>query len=442
MSDQNKQTNVKSNRRKSTIKPRMVIVIVISLFFALTAVASAQFAYRVDIIDNSTMTVRSIITMKDDSAALLAQSGFEIGENDYVDYSGFVQGTNSKIVIHRAFGVTLVDNGEERVVYAVKDIEQTLELNNIKLYGNDYINYDLDYPVFEYMNIIISRAFDLSIDADGEEVVVNVATGLVKDVIEKAGIVIEENDLVTPDLNELVTKDTKIKIQSVDIKQRTEKTVIKHETVTKLDPKMSVGKTKIAQSGNDGEKQTTYKEYYIKGKLAKTEVYREEITKVASEEIKIIGSKPVVTQKYTEYAGTASVSNLSVKRTGIPASSVKAISSLTVPSDLMLDENGVPLNYKKKLVGTSSAYSTGELVATGKRVRTGYIAVDPKIIPYGTKMWIVSNDGAYVYGYSSAEDTGGFVKWTGNRATISDLFMNSEEETRIFGRRDVTIYIL
>ena len=57
-------------------------------------------------------------------------------------------------------------------------------------------------------------------------------------------------------------------------------------------------------------------------------------------------------------------------------------------------------------------------------------------------MWIVSNDGKFVYGYSFAEDTGGFTKWTGNRATLCDLYMNTYSECSRFGRRGVTIYVL
>ena len=57
-------------------------------------------------------------------------------------------------------------------------------------------------------------------------------------------------------------------------------------------------------------------------------------------------------------------------------------------------------------------------------------------------MWIVSDDGAYVYGYASAEDTGGFIYWTGSSSTVCDLYFSTEGQASAFGRRDVTIYIL
>ena len=60
-------------------------------------------------------------------------------------------------------------------------------------------------------------------------------------------------------------------------------------------------------------------------------------------------------------------------------------------------------------------------------------------IPYGTKLYIASEDGSYVYGYAIAEDTGG-AAMAGD--IVADLYMNSEAECCEFGRRVLNIYIL
>jgi 3D (Asp-Asp-Asp) domain-containing protein len=78
-------------------------------------------------------------------------------------------------------------------------------------------------------------------------------------------------------------------------------------------------------------------------------------------------------------------------------------------------------------------------MATGKYPKPGYVAVDPKEIPYGTKMYIVSADGQYVYGYAIAADTGGFIH--GTRADM-DLFLDSEQQCVQFGRRDIIVYFV
>ena len=75
--------------------------------------------------------------------------------------------------------------------------------------------------------------------------------------------------------------------------------------------------------------------------------------------------------------------------------------------------------------------------ASGNIARVGTVAVDPKVIPLGTALYIVTDDGEYIYGYCIAEDTGGAVK--GN---IVDLFFDTLEECYAFGRRNCTVYVL
>lgn len=114
------------------------------------------------------------------------------------------------------------------------------------------------------------------------------------------------------------------------------------------------------------------------------------------------------------------------------------ISDIEIPDDILFDENGVPLNYSRKLTGKSTAYCMGHTTATGTSVHEGVVAVNPNIIPYGSKMYIVGTDGT-VYGYSSAEDTGGFIYW--NNAPLVDLYVNTESVAYQWGNRQVTIYI-
>ncbi|MEE0946896.1 MAG: 3D domain-containing protein [Acutalibacteraceae bacterium] len=117
-----------------------------------------------------------------------------------------------------------------------------------------------------------------------------------------------------------------------------------------------------------------------------------------------------------------------------------AISTLVPDIDIVLDENGIPVNYTGVSRVQATAYTyTGYRCATGVNPQPGYIAVNPKIIPYGTKMYIVSADGKYVYGYAIAADTGGYVK---SRPTNVDLFMETNAACKMFGRRDVIIYFL
>lgn len=75
----------------------------------------------------------------------------------------------------------------------------------------------------------------------------------------------------------------------------------------------------------------------------------------------------------------------------------------------------------------------GNKTFTGKDVRFGYVAVDPNVIPLGTRMKI-EGFGDTIF---TAEDTGNWI--VGNKI---DIFLPSYEECIQFGRKNIKIYIL
>lgn len=109
---------------------------------------------------------------------------------------------------------------------------------------------------------------------------------------------------------------------------------------------------------------------------------------------------------------------------------------------LLVTEQGQCLYFSYADTYNATAYTswvadvTGT-TACGTPARVGAVAVDPKVIPYFTKMYIVSCDGVFDYGVASAEDCGGAVK-----GKIIDLFFDTLEECYRFGRRDITVYFL
>lgn len=117
------------------------------------------------------------------------------------------------------------------------------------------------------------------------------------------------------------------------------------------------------------------------------------------------------------------------------------ISDIPVPDTVRFDENGIPLEYKQKLSGKSTTYIMGHTTATGTPVHPGVVAVNPKIIPYGSKMYIVANDGSgAVYGYCSAEDTGGFIYMS--NGPLVDLYVWTMQDVYAWGNHPVDVYIL
>ncbi|NLT95145.1 MAG: hypothetical protein GXW85_06355 [Clostridia bacterium] len=91
-----------------------------------------------------------------------------------------------------------------------------------------------------------------------------------------------------------------------------------------------------------------------------------------------------------------------------------------------------PVRVARTLIMEASAYThTGNRTATGVYPQVGTIAVDPKVIPLGTRLWVEG------YGYGIAQDTGSAIK--GNKI---DIFMDSRRECLKWGRRKVKVHIL
>ena len=119
--------------------------------------------------------------------------------------------------------------------------------------------------------------------------------------------------------------------------------------------------------------------------------------------------------------------------------SVAAINTNTDGSGTITLENGEVLTFHETRTMKGTAYTTGGKVGTrtasGTTVRVGVVAVDRNVMPLGTKVYVVSNDGEYVYGFGVAEDTG-------VRGNIIDLYMDTYNECIQFGVRDCTVYVL
>lgn len=100
---------------------------------------------------------------------------------------------------------------------------------------------------------------------------------------------------------------------------------------------------------------------------------------------------------------------------------------------------GAPDNYRKVLRMTATAYAPGvadngqwgNITHVGTTVKKGIAAVDPTVIPLGSRLWVEG------YGEAVAEDTGSAIK--GNRI---DLAFNNRSEAQDYGIKDVKVYLL
>lgn len=93
----------------------------------------------------------------------------------------------------------------------------------------------------------------------------------------------------------------------------------------------------------------------------------------------------------------------------------------------------IKMHPKKYIV---TAYAQGEpgvgnITFTGNKVKHGTVAVDPRVIPFKSKIWIPS-----LKFYGIADDIGGFI-----RGHHIDLYVSSRHQAMRFGRKKLDIFI-
>ncbi|QQY79880.1 uncharacterized protein YabE (DUF348 family) [Keratinibaculum paraultunense] len=316
--------------------------------------------------------------------------------------------------VSSAKDITLsIDDEKREITTYANTVEDFLKSEEITLDKAAYINVPLDTKLENNMHIIIKtpKPYLLTMgDNENRFEVVSIHTK-VKDILDDLGIELGKLDYTEPGLDEEVNIGEEIKIYRVrEIIEEIDE-VIPHESITEKSNELDAGTTKVTQKGQDGLKKIIIKKVLENNKLISEEVIDEKIVKKPIPKIIKKGTKKVAKSSQV---------------------------------------NRGNMRYKKVLTMVATAYSnsyesTGKnpgdkyygITASGTKARVGTIAVDPRVIPLGTRLYVESLDGSKDYGFCIAEDTGGTIK--GNRI---DLFFNNLKEAKKFGRKKVKVYIL
>ncbi len=317
-----------------------------------------------------------------------------------------------------------ISDGNQNFVVRSMSKDTSAALKRVSLDG-EYKVKNLQNRFFS-TNVEISYLFPLTVTLGKTTNVYNVVAGTLGDILKTLDITLDEYDIISRPLTDYISAATMVDIVDVSYKTETRTERIPYQSNVVYSDKYTTNTKKVLKEGKEGEKVVTCSVKYVNGEAVETTVLEEKIISDAVDKTTVVGTKKV--QMAAAPAPTT-----------VPASSVESISTLTPPSSLQLDTKGVPVKYSSKKTLKATAYTyTGNKCSTGVSPQPGYIAVDPNEIPYGTKMYIVSNDGKYVYGYAIAADTGGFV-----RGSVDlDLFFSTGSACRSFGVRNVTVYFL
>lgn len=237
----------------------------------------------------------------------------------------------------------------------------------------------------------------VSIIADGAQRQIHTAQMTVGATLKEAGIEVGPKDLVTPATSERPANGTRIKVVRVREAIEPVTELIAFDTVRTFTPSLRPGTVKETKAGVRGEKLVHYRVRYVDGDPVARTVVSAIVTKKPVNRVVSIGSKG-------RYASRGEYRTRRVMRMTATA------------------YDPGPRSCGK--------YATGR-TAIGLRAGYGVVAVDPKVIPMGTRLYVED------YGYAIAGDRGSAIK--GNRI---DLGFNTYAEARRFGRREVIVHVL
>lgn len=264
-------------------------------------------------------------------------------------------------------------------------VDEFLEEKEIHLVKEDSLTPKADTTITDGTEVKIIKSLPFTLQADGKERELRALPQTVGEALEQYDVEVGEADKVTPSLSEPLTAGTEIVINRITT--GTEEVLVDTDFKTKTtgDGSLPAGTSKVVQKGRKGQDRVTYEITYSDGEeISRKEIKRETVTK---------------------------------PKTKVVAKSTRGMIA--------------GAEYTKKFTVKAYSYCVKGTTASGTTAREGVIAVDPSVIPLGTKVYVEG------YGFATAEDTGGNIK--GN--TI-DVYKNTESECLNWGVRNVTIYIL
>jgi uncharacterized protein YabE (DUF348 family) len=321
--------------------------------------------------------------------------------------------------------ITFIDNGISSVLKTrTSDVLGFLEENAIQVGPHDRLSMLPTDPLEEGSQIVIDRAQEITVKADGKQEVIYTIEDTVGGVLKARNISLQAEDRITPALTSSLHKGMTVAI----VRVRKEVTETKHpiafKVVEQKNSELETGKQKVVTTGKAGLVVFKTERVYEDGKLVSQEMIEKTVAQPAVQQVVAIGTKKkqeVVTLSYNGTPTSAEAKTVSLNGRSVKVKRMLNNVTLTAYSA------GYASTGKSKGDTGYGVTSSGAVVQEGRT-----IAVDPRVIPIG---WWVYIEGV---GFRRAEDTGSAVK--GKKI---DVYYESEKHANNFGmKRGYTVYVI
>lgn len=322
--------------------------------------------------------------------------------------------------------ITVVVDGKPiNLVTYQKTFDSALKKADISMDVKDKIDKDLNSKIANNDIITINRAVNFKVFVDNKELNIKSSEKNIAQMLDTEKIALSPNDKVSPSKESKLSKDMDIIIIRVNTQTIQETRPIDFKTVIKKDNDTLKSQSKVSQNGVKGEKNISINVTYENGKEVTRKVIKETLVKKPQNKIIVQGTLATITFSRGDSSQSSKKvlnvsSNSKTSGNNVIAPSTASGRTLNVKATAYWAENGINNTYTAsgtKAVRSPSGFST--------------IAVDPNIIPLGTKLYVEG------YGNAIAADKGSGVK--GN---FIDVFFYTREEAIQWGVKYLKVQIL
>lgn len=309
-----------------------------------------------------------------------------------------------KITYKAAKPIKVAMGDERRTIWTTADtVKELIQQEDIDVTEHDRIEPALDTVIKNDLSLTIDKAFQITLNV-GEEEKQHVWTTstTVADFLKNQDVQLNELDKVEPALTDELTEKSNVTVTRIEKVTDVVEEPIAFNVVEKKDDNIEKGVQKVINSGKEGKQEKHYEVTIENGQEVTRKLLKTETVQKSEDRVVALGTKVVQTSTTVASRGNDSVSK-----------------------EFYVNSTAYTANCN----GCSGTTATGVNLKANPNAKV--IAVDPSVIPLGTKVYVEG------YGYAVAADTGSAIK--GNKI---DVFLSSKSAAYRWGSKRVKIKIL
>ncbi|QST00120.1 DUF348 domain-containing protein [Pontibacillus sp. ALD_SL1] len=363
--------------------------------------------------EKETKSVRTHASTVED---LLNDQGIKVEPHDELSHNlDDTITTGMQIDYQSAKQVTVkVDDNTEQYYTTADTVQQLFKAEGISIKERDEVSHEQAFSIQDGMEIQVQKAFQVALNDGGETSEIWTTATSVSDFLKQQKISLNELDrLKQKDTASLSKEQNEVTITRVEKVTDVIEEKVDYAVVKRNDKSLAKGKEKVVQDGEEGQVVKHYEVTLENGEEVERKLIKEENKKDSKDKIVAIGTKVQQVQKAQPSQQSQSQPQVS-----------RSNSSSGVQKTLYMQATA----YTAYCTGCSGVTSTGINLRANPNQKV--IAVDPNVIPLGSKVWVEG------YGYAIAGDQGSAIK--GNRI---DLFISDKGAALNYGRRSVQVKV-